>query len=79
MKPKAARTVHAWHPPQPGVEDPIYVSVGLRPWEYQQLLAIADAHGLVESDVIRVALWLLLREMAAKQTGFHAVERRSRS
>ena len=77
MKAKNARALGVWHPPAPSVEDPIYVSVGLRPWEYQQLLAIADAHGLTEADVLRAALWLLFREVAAKQTGFHAAERRA--
>ena len=77
MKPKTARTVHAWHPPRPGVEDPIYVSVGLRPWEYQEVLRFADAHGLTEADVLRTALRLLFREVVAKQTGFHGVERRA--
>ena len=77
MRGKAARTLTGWRPPRPGVEDPIYVSVPLRDWEYQQLLAIADAHGLTEADVLRTALWLLFREVAAKQTGFHGVERRA--
>jgi hypothetical protein len=52
----------------------VHVTVPLRPWEYEQVLRIADAHGLVEADILRAGLWQLLRDVA--KTGFDRSERR---
>jgi hypothetical protein len=74
MKPRNARGLNTWHPPAPDQEGWVHVTVPLRRWEYEQVLRIADAHGLVEADILRAALWQLLRDVA--KTGFDRAERR---
>jgi len=74
VKPRNARSVNTWHPPAPDQEGLVHVTVPLRRWEYEQVLRIADAHGLVEADILRAALWQFLRGMA--KTGFDRAERR---
>jgi hypothetical protein len=69
-----ARAVNTWHPPAPDQEGLVHVTVPLRPWEYEKLLAVADRYGLVEADILRAALWQLLRDVA--KTGFDRAERR---
>ena len=77
MKPKTVRTLNAWHPRAPGQDDLVHVSVALRPHEYERLLALADAYGVPEVDMVRVAVLQLLRN-ATKQakTAFDRAERR---
>jgi hypothetical protein len=69
-----ARAVNTWRPPAPDQEGWVHLGVWLRPWEYRELLRLADSYGLTESEVLRAALWRLLRDVA--KTGFDRAERR---
>ena len=76
MKPKTARTLNAWHPRAPGQDDLVHVTVALRPHMYERLLALADAYGVPEGDMVRVAVLQLLRHAARNPAGFYASEGR---
>ena len=76
MRAKNARALGVWHPPAPGQEDWVHVTVALRPHEYRLLLEIADRYSVDECDVIRIAVLQLLRHAARNPAGFHTSERR---
>ena len=77
MRAKNVRSLNAWHPPRPGDDGSVAVVVHLRPHEYERLLSLADAYGVPEADMVRVAVLQLLRN-ATKQakTAFDRAERR---
>jgi len=76
MRPKNARSLNAWHPPRPGDDGSVAVVVHLRPHEYERLLSLADAYGVLEADMVRVAVLQLLRHAARNPAGFYASEGR---
>ena len=76
MRAKNVRSLGVWHPPAPGQEDWVRVTVALRPHEYERLLQIADLYCVDECDMVRVAVLQLLRHAARNPVGLHTSERR---